>query len=268
MKYRTISGKIIEIYVKQGVCDLFEFIPIIREERKKEMGSYEKLGVGFIEKRKYKLIEKISIESNVNSEELIEFEVRVTFKEVRFYIIKSDSCVYLSINEIYQLLNDMNLYNDIDIIDKLTVFYKTTEKDQFVYKDKTYNFPKSPNFYDKYKIKIANSNLNISWNEFFILIFLIQEKSNYFWSIKKEETIPYNNGIIYLLITLLNCKENNNLLKELGWNYSTEEERYMDNVLSKPDRDEVSEEEYEENCKIVERKYYLTEDEMKSILKI
>lgn len=246
---------------------MYTFVPLIKAERELEIKSYESIGVGFNDKNQYKLLETIRIYDIDGCEWPLEFEVRVSFRDVRFYIIKNDSCIYLSINEIYNLLYDMNLNSDEDITDKLVAFYSNKEEYEFIYSENAYKFPKSPSFEDKYKVQIPYSDLYISYTELFILIFLIQEKSNYYWSISDKE-VTYINGIIYLMITLLKSNQENNFLKKLGWNYSSDDNKFKDNVLSYPDKNEVSDVEYKKKRSIVDRKYYLTEEEMKSILNV
>lgn len=245
--------------IKEGEIELFVFVENVREERDKEIKEYESKGIGFIKKNHYKLLRRISIEKEGAT---FEFEVRVDFKDVRFYIIKNSSYIYLSIYEIYELLNNINLNFDIDITEELKTFYNNTDEDKFEYNGKKYTIPKSPSFKEKYNVNIPNSNINISCTEFFILIFLIQEKSNYLWSISEKE-VTFNNGVVYLMVVLLNYKDNDKLLNDLGWYYSDKENKYMKNELSVPNEDD---EEYEAKKAKVARKYYLTETEMNCIL--
>ena len=104
------------------------FIPTIRDRRREEINNHKANGIGFIEENHYKLLERIYI---TKEEEMFCFEVRVDFSDVRFYISKNNSCIYLSINEIYMLLNDINLNGDIDITEGLYEFYDSTEKEIF-----------------------------------------------------------------------------------------------------------------------------------------
>lgn len=239
---------------------MFTFIPAIREVRRNEINIYKSNGIDFIRENDYKLVERISI---AKSQNCYNFEVRVDFKEVRFYIIKSNSCIYLSLYEIYTLLNDIYLNSDIDISEELKKIYDNS-KEKFICKNKEYEFPECSIIENQYQIRIPNSNLEISYTELLLLIFLIQEKSNYLCSISEDMYI-YKNGIINMMITLLNCREDNTYLKELGWYYSQHKSYYSENQLKYLKK---SDEKYEERKKIADRKYYLTQSEMKSILKI
>lgn len=238
---------------------MFDFIPIIRNERRKEINNYKKLGVKFIEENHYMLIRRIYIPRN---DDIFTFEVRANFKEPKFYIIKNDSCIYLSFYEIYLLLNDICLNSDIDIIKELEKICNDNSKANFIYENIEYLFPETSYIEEQYYVNIPNSSLIISYNELLILISLIQEKSNYLWS-RSDEDENYNNGLINLLITLLNSRENNELLNKIGWNYSTNKYKYSKNSLVYLDE---SNENYDIRKKIVDRKYYLTDEEMKSIL--
>lgn len=239
---------------------MFTFIPDIRKDRKNEIDNYKSKGIEFIRENDYKLVENICILKNFK---FYNFEVRVDFKEVRFYIIKSNSCIYLSLYEIYTLLNEIYLSSDIDITEELKKIYNNS-KDKFICKNKEYEFPECSIIENQYQIRIPNSNLKISYTELLLLVFLIQEKSNYLCSISKDMYI-YKNGIINLMITLLNYHDDNTYLKELGWCYSRQKNKYMENQLRYLNK---SDEKYEERKNFVNRKYYLTQSEMKSILKI
>lgn len=239
---------------------MFTFIPDIRENRRNEINNYKSNGIEFIRENDYKLVERICILKNLKC---YNFEVRVDFKEVRFYIIKSNSCIYLSLYEIYILLNDIYINSDIDITEELKKIYDNS-KEKFICNNKEYEFPECSIIENQYQIRIPNSNLEISYTELLLLIFLIQEKSNYLCSISEDMYI-YKNGIINMMITLLDCHDENTYLKELGWYYLEQKNKYMENQLRYLKK---SDEKYEERKKIADRKYYLTQSEMKSILKI
>jgi len=75
----------------------------------------------------------------------------------------------------------------------------------------------------------------------------------------------YKNGIINMMIILLKCREDNSILKELGWIYLQYKSMYDENQLKYLEK---IYENYEKRKKIVDRKYYLTQDEMKRIMTI
>lgn len=67
------------------------------------------------------------------------------------------------------------------------------------------------------------------------------------------------------MIILLKCREDNSILKELGWIYLQYKSMYDENQLKYLEK---IYENYEKRKKIVDRKYYLTQDEMKRIMTI
>lgn len=239
---------------------MFTFIPTIREVRRNEINKYKSDGIDFIRENDYKLVDKIFISKSNNC---YNFEVRVDFKEVRFYIIKSNSCIYLSLYEIYTLLNYIFLNSDIDITEELRKVYDDS-KEIFTCSKKDYEFPDCSVIENQYQIRIPNSNLKISYTELLLLIFLIQEKSNYLCSISEDMYI-YKNGIINMMIALLKCQADSTYLNKLGWYYSKQENKYMENQLKYLNK---SDENYKDRKKLADRKYYLTLSEMESILKI
>ena len=59
---------------------MFDFIPIIRNERRKE-NNYKKLGVEFIEENHYMLIDEYMF----RNDDIFTFEVRANFKDQVLY---------------------------------------------------------------------------------------------------------------------------------------------------------------------------------------
>ena len=57
-----------------------------------------------------------------------------------------------------------------------------------------------------------------------LLIYLIQDKSNYFEGLSTEK--KYMNGLIRLLNVLLNCNAPNMALETLGWIFNNETGKY------------------------------------------
>lgn len=241
---------------------MFEFIPAIRTDRYREIKEYKEKGFGFIKENDYRLINKVKIRHSDNN--FYEFEVRVDFNEVRFYIINNSSAIYLSIYQLYELFHQMLLDSKIDVVLELKQLLKKNKKQNFLYHGIEYEIPKIRKFSEKYEIHISASNMNISYNELFYLLVLIQTKSNYFFSIsgvKKE----FSNGIIRLFIALLSVKNNNQILDNNGWEYDKEKNIFKPNKIQKMKKKV-------KNSKIhnkkIERKYYLTETELKSIIKL
>lgn len=68
-------------------------------------------------------------------------------------------------------------------------------------------------------VDILDSDIRITIRELILLIYLIQDKSNYFEGLSKEK--KYINGLIRLLNVLLRCNESNMVLETLGWVFNT-----------------------------------------------
>lgn len=101
------------------------------------------------------------------------------------------------------------------------------------------------------KINPKDSSVEITYQEFFTLINLIQEKSNtlFLW---RENDKTYVNGLMRLLIVLLSNNEDMEILLQKGWKYDEDNEKYILDV--KRDKE------------INKSKYYLTEDDYNNII--
>ena len=238
------------------------FIPVVRTDRLREMQSYEKKGYSFIDKKKYLMIEKIH-----TLQEGYEFDIgiEVTQNDVYFYLIDESANVYLSIAELYGLLRAIEqqegkafvvnaLKKQLSIHIKRTE-EKTSNQEKFRYRNLEYAIRKTVLLKKNEVIEIPNVALSITYHELFMLMNLIQEKSNALFGRKKESKC-YVDGILRLFIVLLSLEEDIPLLTELGWKFDSEQGRFMFY--------EVSEEQRTERGK---RKYYLTKTEYKNILK-
>ena len=135
---------------------------------------------------------------------------------------------------------------------------KTKEKqivnqEKFMYRGVEYYIKKTVEI-DKEKdgkINPKDSSVEITYQEFFTLINLIQEKSNtlFLW---RENDKTYVNGLMRLLIVLLSNNEDMEILLQKGWKYDEDNEKYILDV--KRDKE------------INKSKYYLTEDDYNNII--
>jgi hypothetical protein len=103
------------------------------------------------------------------------------------------------------------------------------------------------------EVAIPESGMKLTYSEIFVLINLIQEKSNALFMRSTTRKKKYQNGILRLLIVLCKMEKNILLLQELGWNWNEPQGRF----------------EYLPKEKIKTRakyKYYLTADEYKTIM--
>lgn len=235
-----------------------EFVPTIRNDRYREINVYKAKNFSFIDEHKYELIDVLSI--NVEHDIKYKFEVRVNFNEVRFFIIKKGSSIYLSMYQLYELFyQQMFKSNKDDILFHLNQLLTPQQKNIFIYKGIEYKLTEIENFNSNQIVEIPNSGLNITLTELFYLLVLIQEKSNYFCNLSKTNK-KYSNGLIRLLIALLKTEKDNKLLMQLGWFKNKDDNKFEQNTLQKTKND------LKQN-KIVNRKYYLTEKELNSIIR-
>lgn len=241
---------------------MFEFIPTIRTDRNREIKKYKDKGFTFIKENDYKLISKVYIPHTKNTKMF--FEVRVDFSEVRFYIIKSGASIYLTIYQLYVILYNIQLEGKIVVVNELEKLLKTKKFTNFFYCDIEYKIPSIKKFDRNHKVYIPYSDIKVDFNELLYLLVLIQEKSNYLCSLSESKK-EFSNGIIRLLISLLSIENNCELLNRIGWFWNADEKKYNSNELTKiyGDYDNKA-----SHNKLVERKYYLTEYELDSIIKL
>lgn len=245
-----------------------EFIPTIRTDRYREINKYKKKGFTFTKEKKYLLTNTIEI--SISSNERITFEVRVDFSEIRFYIIKNSTCIYLTIYQLYLLMNEIYNSDKIDLVLQVERLINKKKKEKFSYRDVMYEITKSFNFSDKHKVYIPDSNTFITYTELFYLLILIQEKSNYLCSLSKTKS-KYSFGLYRLLIALISSNRDHKILQKIGWYYDHTSGLFKRNNLSKKNNRVSNSEKSSKKSKhdlLVERKYYLTQKELDNILGI
>ncbi len=239
---------------------MYEFVPAIRTDRFREIKQYKEKGFTFTNENDYILIDQVKIQQNL--EEMLTFEVRVTFSEVRFFIIKNSACIYLTIYQLYEILNQITKEGKIDVVYQLKQMIKRKKKEKIKYRGINYEIPKISKFSAKHTIYIPDSNTHITYSELFYLLALVQEKSNYLCSISREMK-NFTYGLYRLLIALLTLNQNHQILKKKGWEFDVDNKCFKRNTLQKWKKDIKG---YKKHNKIVDRKYYLTEKELKSII--
>lgn len=240
---------------------MYEFVPAIRTDRFREIKQYKEKGFKFTSENDYILINQVKIKDHL--EEILTFEVRVDFPEVRFFIIKNSACIYLTIYQLYQVLNQIAKEGKIDVVYQLKQMINKKKKQNFNYRGIKYEVSKIRKFSAKHMIYIPDSNTYITYTELFYLLALIQEKSNYLCSISKEKK-KFSYGIYRLLIAFLTLKQDHRIFKKIGWEYDINNECFKINTMQKKKKEDTKG--YKKYNKIVERKYYLTEKELGSII--
>lgn len=247
-----------------------DFISAVRTDRIREMSEREKLGIIISDKYWYRIVDTIIIPMK-NGEDL-KFGFQANQKDVYFFIIDDSSNSYYTIVELYELLkyicdsgNEEIVYDTLHKIETTEMKKTTSEvgedgetqenwenRADFIYRDVTYHLKdiEYPD-YDRI-IEMTDGARRLSYKHLFVLLNLIQEKSNAFFTRGGTDNSHYVNGIVRLFICLLKVKGGCQELEQLGWFYNDEKDRYFFNL---------------EKVKDKTRKYYLTREEYMSIIK-
>ncbi len=131
----------------------------------------------------------------------------------------------MSIYEIYDLLWKLVIKEKKTyIVDLISFYLKNDETNYFIYRAQKYTVHKLPNNIPNDKVDIFDSGITISVTELILLIYFIQDKSNYFEGLRTEK--KYMNGLIRLLNVLLNCNAPDMVLETLGWIFNNEIGKY------------------------------------------
>ena len=84
------------------------------------------------------------------------------------------------------------------------------------------------------RVDVPQTGIQITNKELFLLLLLIQEKSNALFKRSTGMKCSYANGILRLLVVLLEQNKDDALLEDLGWKWNDESNRFM--FLTKPKR--------------------------------
>lgn len=188
------------------------FVKDIRELRDSEMKQYEAKGYRVPNKADYILTDVIRIA--VDRAEYT-FGIRVNINEVYFYILQEGSQIYLTIYDIYLLLWELVYSKGKSYpVEALGFYMKSDEETVFSYKGKDYAVHKLPDLPED-EVELLDSDTRISVRELVLLIYLIQDKSNFFEGLSSGKV--YLDGLVRLLRALLLCNAPNTTLETLGW---------------------------------------------------
>lgn len=225
-----------------------DFLTTLRTDRKREISCYEKRE--YLVGDRYRMIRRISIED-------MDFGVQVSARDYYFFLIGNAQNAYYSVYELYRLLHLMATQEGKDYVNSLLQKQiSSRKKGKLRYGDIDYEMKKSVIPDRNEMIEVEDGSVQIDYKTLFILINLIQEKSNYLFERSKKYR-GYKNGIIRLLITLIQIEKNNPILEEKGWVYDETEKKikYNEKIVK-----------YKNDEKF--KKYYLTKGEKDSIMSI
>ena len=228
------------------------FIKITRQDRNHEIINYETKGYCFINKNDYALIDKIQVNYYGYCMDL---RIRVGCQEPSFLLINEGANIELSLTDVYSILS-ASLSTVIPIcIDLKKQLNSSYEKSGFIYKDNEYQMIKPIKVSESLILKTPRTNIDIPYCQIIVLLALIQSKSSYFFSSGSDEKKKYIGGIYRLLICLLSVNSDHLLLKKRGWIWNKKNNRFE----LRKDKADIN---------YIMLKYYLTQDEMETIMNV
>ena len=199
------------------------FIPVMRAKRLIEMKEYTDKEYSIQDRKHYMMLEKISVPYG---EQTYEYGIQVTQDEIYFFITRSKANIYMSIVEIYDAIRGMKSKNRLYFKECLKKQLKQKENGDFYNQGLSYKMKKPVYIEDLLEIAVPQTGFSITNRELLILIVLIQEKSNALFRRSTAQKRVYVNGIIRLLIILLEEKDSL-LLQQLGWNWDNRTQRFI-----------------------------------------
>lgn len=230
-----------------GGNDVKNFIPVMRNKRLLEMKLYIDKGYEIQDKKHYCMLENVRL-NYLN--EWYEYGIQVTQDEIYFYINKDKANIYLSIIEIYHLLIGFNEIDGGYFLSclKKQLRQKVSQRSEFINQGLAYKIAKPVEIQKVMCVNVLQTGIQITNKELFLLLLLIQEKSNALFKRSTGIKRSYANGIFRLLVVLLEKKQDDELLEYLGWKWDEKSRKF--NFLKKEKR--IGREVY---------KYYLTKSE-------
>lgn len=236
-------------------------IPLVKSDRLREIYLYKSKDYSFRSgENKYVYIRKMKVIIDTNE---YCFQIRDNQSEQKFFIAFNSSCIFLSIIEIYDLLRQISSKIGTNKV-KTILTGKRNKSAKIEYTELEFELMFFTNKIPEGKILLPESNLEISYEYLFVLIALIQDKSNYLWMLSNKINHKYINGILRLLTCLISTKQNE-FLKKLRWDYDTLNNKYYINESIIMDEHITTK---DINGKDIIIKYYLTKKQFVDIMKV
>lgn len=210
-----------------------DFIYIARDDMRSQREGYINLGYS-VPYNSYKMISNIKLLENN-----LDYEIRINNKEVFFYILNQNTYHYMTIVDIYNVIQNVVLeypHHEKAILECLDEKHLQTKK--FEYNSKIYCYESTHMDIPDLNV-ILEKKLEIKLKDIIELLYLIQGKSNALFANEKE----YQYGIIRLISMMIKLDGDSDVLNIRGWKYN--DDRF---VLDK----NIANERY---------KYYLTKTE-------
>ena len=156
---------------------LFRSIPVMRAKRLLEMKSYTDKGYEIQDKKRYIMLQNVKLDY---MNEWYEYGVQITQDEFYFYIIKDKANIYLSIIEIYHLLLEFNRKDSGYFVRclKRQLRQKVSQRSEFQSQDLPFKIAKPVEIKREMSVRVLQTGIQITNKELFLLLLLIQEKSN------------------------------------------------------------------------------------------
>ena len=175
--------------------------------------------------------EIVIIDNFSNSKpEVLDKIKKITGKDFKFYEIdyldKEKLERVFEENKIEAVMNFAGYKSVGESVKKPLEYYENNNQEiSFSYEGVNYFVHQLPKIDENTKIGVLDSDVEITLEELFLLIYLIQDKSNYLISLGKKT--EYINGIIRMLKTLLKCNNKNDVLETIGWLFDHEKCYYI-----------------------------------------
>ncbi|SFU75153.1 hypothetical protein [Butyrivibrio sp. M55] len=223
-----------------------DFLSILRTDRKREISKYKKKD--YLVSDSYRMVRKIQIEGLL-------IGVQVSSQDYYFYLIDDSQNAYFSVRELYNLLFQMSIKEGKKyVLELLEKQIKNTEEAALRYENIDYAIKKTIIPEENDMITVEDGSSEVSYRQLFVLLNLVQQKSNTMFenSLGNES---YKNGILRLLMTLIEAEKDHEILQSKGWFFDIEEDKFIyKEILNEEDKRR--------------KKYYLTEEERDDIMSI